>query len=246
MNKLTILLLLVVSFFLTGCLDVIEEMYLNRDGSGKYSVTIDMSGLFEDEFMKSMIKSSLEQDTTLKLGGGDGGGLPEMDTIIYFKDMPSEQMGGNPDFWKRVHSKIVMSEEKSQFFTSINLDFASTADIAYLYENIGKIGESNSQLGGLTGDGGFLPTNVGYTLAKNLLTRKTPKPAEKTEEGEDMEMMKMFLGSANHRIIYHLPGNVKKVTIPNAKTNGKTVTIEAALIDIMDGKANMDGTIKFK
>lgn len=245
MNKLTILLLLVVSFFLTGCLDVIEEMYLNRDGSGKYSVTIDMSGLFEDEFMKSMIKSSLEQDTTLKLGG-NGGGLPEMDTIIYFKDMPSEQMGGNPDFWKRVHSKIVMSETQGKFFTSINLDFASAADITYLYENIGKIGESNSQLGGLAGEGGLLPTNVGYILTKNLLTRKTPKPAEKATEGEEMEMMKMFLGSASFRTIYHLPGNVKKVTIPNAKIEGKTVTVEAAMLDIMDGKASMDGTIKFK
>jgi hypothetical protein len=244
MNKLTILLLLVVSFFLTGCLDVIEEMYLNRDGSGKYTVTIDMSGLFEDDFMKSMIKSSLEQDSTMKLG--DGNGLPEMDTIIYFKDMPAEQMGGNPEFWKRVHSKIVMSEEKSQFFTSIHLDFASTADIAYLYENIGKIGESNSQLGGLAGEGGLLPTNVGYTFTKNLLTRKTPKPAEKAEEGEEMEMMKMFMGSANYRTIYHLPGNVKKVTIPNAKIEGKTVTIEASMLDMMDGKANFDGAIKFK
>ncbi|HRK81612.1 MAG TPA: hypothetical protein PLZ12_09205 [Saprospiraceae bacterium] len=244
MNKLTILLLFTVSFFLTGCLDVVEEMHLNRNGSGKYSITIDMSGLFEDEFMKSMIKSSLEQDTTLKLGGANG--IPEMDTIIYFKDMPAEQKGSNPEFWNRVHSKIVMSEEKGKFFTSINLDFASTADITYLYENIGKIGESNSQLGGLAGEGGLLPTNVGYTFAKNMLTRKSPKSTEKAEGGEDMEMMKMFLGSANFRTIYHLPGNVKKVTIPNAKTDGKTVTVEASMIDMMDGKANLDGTIRFK
>lgn len=245
MNKLTILLLLTVSFFLTGCLDVVEEMYLNRDGSGKYSITIDMSGLFEDEFMKSMIKSSLEQQEAdgLNLGGN---GLPEMDTIIYFKDMPAEQKGGNPEFWNRVQSKIVMSETQGKFFTSINLDFASTADIAYLYDNIGKIGESNAQLGGLTGDGGLLPNNVGYTFAKNILTRKTPKTAAKAEEGEDMEMMKMFMGSANYRTIYHLPGNVKKVTIPKAKIQGKTVMVEAPMLDMMDGKASMDGTIKFK
>lgn len=244
MNKLTILFLLVVSFFLTGCLDVVEEMYLNRDGSGKYTVTIDMSGLFEDEFMKSMIKSSLEQDSTLNLGGANG--LPEMDTTIYFKDMPADQMGGNREFWNRVHSKIVMSETKGKFFTSINLDFASAADIAYLYENIGKIGENNSQLSGLAGEGGLLPTNVAYAVTKNMLSRKTPKPAEKAEEGEEMEMMKMFMGSANFRTIYHLPGNVKKVTIPNAKIEGKTVTVEASMLDIMDGKASMDGTIKFK
>jgi len=246
MNKLTILLLLVVSFFLTGCLDVVEEMYLNRDGSGKYTVTIDMSGLFEDEFMKSMIKSSLEQQQdsdALNLGSN---GLPEMDTTIYFKDMPADQMGGNPEFWKRVHSKIVMSESKGKFFTSINLDFASAADITYLYDNIGKIGESNSQLGGLAGEGGLLPTNVAYAVTKNMLSRKTPKPANKAEDGEEMEMMKMFMGSANYRTVYHLPGNVKKVTIPNAKIQGKTVTVEASMLDIIDGKANIDGTIKFK
>lgn len=241
MNKLTFLLLFAMSFFFTSCLDVVEEVYLNRDGSGKYSVTIDMSSLFADDFMKSMIQSSLEQDSTLNMSGG----IPEMDTMIYFKDMPADQKGSNPAFWNRVNSQIVMSEEKGKFLTTINLDFEKTSDIAYLYDNIGSMGQGNPQLSGMAGEGGVLPSGVAYSLAKNVLTRKSTKP-QAAEESEEMDMMKMFLGSATHRTIYHLPGNVKKVSMPGAIVNGKTVTMEASLVEVMEGKAQLDGTIKFK
>ncbi len=242
MNKITIFLLFAMSLFLTSCLDVVEEMYLNRDGSGKYTVTIDMSQLFADEFMKSMIQSSLEQDTTLKLGAG---GIPEMDTTIYFKDLPAGQKGSKPEFWNKVTSNIVMSDKQGKFLTSIHLNFDKIEDIAYLYENMGALGEGNAQLGGLAGEGGVLPTGVAYAVAKNMLSRKSAKP-EAADEGEEMAMMKMILGSATHKTIYHLPGAVKKVTIPGAKVNGKTVTVEASLVDVMEGKANLDGGIKFK
>ncbi len=244
MNKITILLLSAMSFFLTSCLDVVEEMYLNRDGSGKYTVTIDMSQLFADDFMKSMIKSSLEQDTTLNIGGGDG--MPEMDTVIYFKDLPAEQKGADPAFWDKVSSNIVMSEKQGKFLTSIQLNFGKLEDIAYLYENMGALGESNAQLGGLAGEGGVLPTGVVYSVVKNVLTRKSAAVQAPADAGEEMEMMKMFLGSATHRIVYHMPGAVKKVTVPGAKVEGKMVTVEASLIDVMEGKAKLDGGIKFK
>ena len=241
MNKLTFLLLFAMSLALTSCLDVVEEIYLNRDGSGKYSVTIDMSALFADDFMKSMIQSSLEQDSTLNMSGG----IPEMDTVIYFKDMPAEQKGDNPDFWNRVNSQIAMSDENGKFMTTINLDFTKLSDITYLYDNIGSIGEGNPQLSGMAGEGGVLPTGVAYSIAKNVLTRKSANQ-QAAEESEEAEMMKMFLGSATHRIIYHLPGNAKKVSTKGAIVNGKTVTIEASLVDVMDGKAQLDGTIQFK
>lgn len=240
MNKVTILVLVAISFFFTSCLDVVEEIYLNKDGSGKYTVTIDMSGLFADDFMKSMIQSSLAEQEGMDLSNG----FPEMDTVIYFKDLPADQKGDNPEFWNKVTSNIVMSDEQGKFITSINLNFDNADDITYLYANLGRMGEGNAQLGGLAGEGGVLPSGVVYNLAKNTIGRKSAKP--EAAEGEEMEMMKMFLGSATHRVVYHLPGNAKKVTIPGAVIKGKTVTTEASLVDVMEGKAQLDGTIKYK
>lgn len=47
-----ILLLGFFFLFLISCFDIIEEVYLKRDGLGKYIVIIDMSGLMSDGFMK--------------------------------------------------------------------------------------------------------------------------------------------------------------------------------------------------
>ncbi len=244
MRKIVLSLLFVLPFLLTSCLEVVEELRLNRNGSGQYSITIDMSKLFADDFMKSMIKSSLEEqaNSNLKLGQN---GLPEIDTIIYFKDLPAEQKGDKPEFWNKVSSQVMMSEAKNQFLTTIRLNFDKLEDIAYLYENLNAIGQNNAQLGGLTDQGGVLPTGVIYTLAGGVLTRKSPK-TEAPASGEEAEMMKMFLEGATHRVVYNLPGKVKKVSVKGAKINGQTVVTEASLIDIMDGKGNLDGTIKFK
>ena len=241
MNKLPFLIVFTLSFFLTGCLDVMEEIHLNRDGSGKYAVTIDMSKLFSDDFMKEMIKSSLREEGGLNIGNE---GFPEMDTVIYFKNLPEEQKGDRPEFWDKVRSNIVMSDEKGQFQTVIHLDFDSTEDIAYLFANLDAIGEGGGQLASPT-MGGVLPSGVAYSVAKNVLTRKSGKATSETE-GEEMEMMKMFLGEATYKTVYHLPGKVVKANIPGAKVDNNTVTVEADLLDIWEGNATLDGAIKYK
>jgi hypothetical protein len=241
MKKLPFLAVFALSFFLTGCLDVMEEIHLNRDGSGKYAVTIDMSKLFSDDFMKEMIKSSLQEEGSLSLGED---GFPEMDTIIYFENLPEDQKGKRPEFWNKVRSNIVMSEEKGQFRTVILLDFDSMEDIAYLFDNLDAISEGSGQLASPT-MGGVLPTGVAYAVAKNVLTRKSRK-VESDTVGEELEMMKMFLGGASYRTVYHLPGKVVKANIPGAKVDNNTVTVEVDLLDVWEGNASLDGTIKYK
>ncbi len=241
MRKILIPLLFILPFLLTSCLEVVEELRLNRNGSGQYSVTIDMGQLFANELIKGMIKSSLEEQANLNPGQD---GLPEMDTVIYFKDLPAEQKGTKPEFWNKVSSHVVISETKSKFLTTISLNFDKLEEIAYLYENLNDISSGSSQLGGLADQGGVLPAGVSYALVGSALVRKSAKP--ETTTGEEAEMMKMFLNGATHRVVYHLPGKVKKVSVKGAKINGQTVVTEAALLDIMEGKTLLDGTIKFK
>jgi hypothetical protein len=240
MNKFSAALLLVASFFLTGCLDVVEEIKLNRDGSGTYTVTIDMSQLFSDDFMKSMIMSSLAEN------GFEGAeeGIPEMDTVIYFGDMPENYSRKNPSFWKKVSSRIVMRENDAEYYTAIKLNFSNSDEIAYLLDNMSELDNTGDPLGGITGQGGLLPTGVSYAFANNTLTR-TSKKIER-EADEESEMMKMFLTDATHKIVYYLPGSIRKTTIPNAQTNDNSVEVESSLLDMMDGKAQLDGYIKIK
>ncbi|HHJ51239.1 MAG TPA: hypothetical protein ENJ88_10125 [Phaeodactylibacter sp.] len=63
MNRLLIALL--ASFFFTGCIDILEELHLNADGSGTYALTTDMSAFMSPE-MKELMNAANEEETDKK------------------------------------------------------------------------------------------------------------------------------------------------------------------------------------
>ena len=63
---------------------------------------------------------------------------------------------------------------------------------------------------------------------------------------DELGMAKMFFSAASYKTVYHFPGKVKKATMSGAEIDGKTVTINNSFLDLMEGKAKMEGEIKFK
>ena len=220
MNKLIAVLLLTALVSLTGCFDVIEEMHLKRNGSGKYTLTFDMSSLFSDPFMKSMLDEAMKEE-------GVAGNKMEVDTVIYMKNAPDSvrRKLDRPDFLDKIVMRSTMSESKKKMVTSIELNFDSVEDIDYFYKNLDKIGAGGPDGGGVPGPGlSSLASGGIYTYARKKLTRESvAKP--KDEMNEEMEMMRMFLAEATHQAIYHLPGKVRKTTMANAEIDGNTVTV---------------------
>ena len=198
--------------------------------------------------MKSMMEQMLQSEGNLPLNLGEGDAL-EVDTMMYFKDAP-EAMGvveDRPEFWEKVHMKMQISESKKKMMTSLNVEFEKVEDIDYFFRSMEKAGGENSMGGGMMGAQSFLPTGRAlFKLKKKQLTREAVEVPKEATEGDQMDMAKMFLAMATYKTVYHLPGKVKKVTIPNAEVDGKTVTINLPFLDLMDGKAKLDGTIKYK
>jgi len=56
MKKLIFGLLLSSCVLLTGCIDMVEEMTLNKNGSGIYTFTIDMSSILQLGSLKDLIE----------------------------------------------------------------------------------------------------------------------------------------------------------------------------------------------
>lgn len=262
MKRILFTLVIAASFTFTGCIDVLEEMFLNKDGSGKYVMTIDMSSIMEKstrEMLKSMqqAQDGEDEETLGALTKGE-----EMDSIIYMKDLPAEERGeiSRPEFFDKVSMRIQSSEKKELLKMSFMLDFENADDIDYFLKNFDKmiVSDENGaeQMAGLGNMGGGLSGLVPaagkdyrlFDLSKKLLVRhKMPKPDEnELKESEEMAMMKMFLASANYKTVYHFPGKVKKATNAKAVVDGKMVTIEGKLIDVMEGKADLSTSVKFK
>jgi len=248
----------------TSCINILEEMFLNKDGSGKYAMTIDMSALM-DASTREMLKSFGEQEE-----GADNTEEPEdneppmeVDTMMLFKDMPAEMRGelSRPDFYDKVFMKMEASESNEVMKITFGLNFDNADDIDYFLKNIDKLMASqgdneDNPLGAMGGGGGGLMGDMLpsagkdyrlFDISKKLFKRyKAPAPEENLEEDETMAMMKMFMAGAEYKTVYHFPGKVKSATNPNAKVDGKTVTITGDLLDMMEGKADLSTEVKFK
>ncbi len=243
MKKILVLLLGASLTLLTSCFDIVEEVFLNKDGSGKYHITMDMSGLFTDPLMKGMMEEALKQQA-----GADELGALEKDSIIYFKDLP-EAADLSADEKKTLENmlmRMTMSESKKQMLVRIEYNFKKVDDINKMSKVLAKVGADQQLGGGMPGGGLMSGESANFSWKKGALKRLPMAIKAPAEMDENMEMMKMFLGSASYKTIYHLPGKAKKVTIPNATLDGSTVTIENKMLDVMDGKVKMDGEIKFK
>ncbi len=255
----------------TGCINIIEEMFLNKDGSGKYHLTIDMSEMVKEDgmmkgFMEQMMQEGLEQDGSEEEAEYDAkseekapndldSAFEEKDTIMYMKDLPDslKQRVDNPKFLEKVSVRQQVSKEKGIFKMIFMLDFDNMADIDYFYENFDKLQGDNQGMAGLGamggGGGGFFGGNAGESMFKNkkcVLERLPYDMGGDTFSEEDMQFAQMLFNNATYSTIYHFPGKVKSADIPNAVIDGKTVTVEADLLKILDGKEKLEGIIKYK
>ena len=249
MNRIALLLIVALSFTFTGCIDVIEKILMNKDGSGKYTMTMDMSTIMSQE-MRGMIEMMMQQQGE----EGDnpfGDGMPEeMDSMFYFKDVNPEAIASldRPEVFEKAYMHIQVSQSKELFLMEVGLDFKEVADIDYFNKKIGEI--AGDQMGGAGfGPGMFTGGGNGpmFGIKGKKLTRyPAPETGELPMSEEEMGMMRMMFMDASYKTEYVFPKKVKKTSMVGAEVEGNTLTLERPLIDIIEGKGDMAGWIKFK
>lgn len=252
MKYLSYLTCLLLAVFTTGCFEMLEDIYLNADGSGKYQITIDMSGMFSDPFMGEMMKQGMKEET--------GSEALEIDSLISFTDM---QEGGLPPtltdkdraILEKTEMRMRMSESEQIGKITITFPFSNFNELNEFNETFSKLNDTDAQggMGGLMGGGGsaFTGSESLWDLSGRTLTRKvtTSDPDELIEEmgGEEMmDMVKMMMSESTFTTTYHLPGRVKKSSIPNAEVDGKNVVVSYKFLDLLEETPDTGGTIKFK
>lgn len=239
-----------ISILATSCISIIEELTLNKNGSGIYTYTIDMTALMESGALEQARQMSEEMPAEAM----------EVDTTIGAYDMMKDQDmledSDKSDFWKKVKIVSKISESEKVGEISFVLDFKDISEVDYFTKNMGKLLESDETVGmlaslGLVGSSASSPFNYKKGWFSRTLTRnKQDVDSDIVEamEQEGGDMMKMMLADAEYITIYNLPGKVKKVSNDDAKISkeGKTVTIKADLLDKMEGEADLSTSIKFK
>lgn len=233
-------------FFLTSCFDIIEEVHLKRDGSGKYIVTTDLSGLMSDGFMKQALEEAVKSES-----GDMNMNLMNIDSSFNFASAP--EAAGLSAADQKMLEKVVItmkgSEKEEVLKMAITVDFDSFAEMEKIAEVMKKVSKDGEGPGtGLMGGGQFSDFSKMFSMKKKKLFSRsgTSQPLDGLIQDDMKDMMAMMLAGASYKTIYKMPGKVKKTTIPDAEVEGKTVTVEHPMLDVINQKVKIEGDIKFK
>lgn len=244
MKKAIFLLFSIVS--LTSC-TFTEDIYINPDGSGKY--TLDMDG---SSMMAMMPKDSTKNEKSI-------------DSVFSFKEVFAAKKDSIAKLSKEEQERLKklenfnmrmkMDYKAQQFLFSMNTDFKSVAELQDAMSNMNafqSMGKNKAGANAIASPGGFGSNNsvLKYSYNGKKFTRKAiiDKNAIKKVENDSMaESYKMIYASSKYIIKYHFPKPVKNISNTAAlfSEDRKTVTIEYPFNEYMDNPEKLNFEVEF-
>ena len=245
---------------LTGCFETTEELTINENGSGTYSMAMDFSQLFQmfdamgasDSSAQSALPKA-RQDTTVNFRSFT-------DTA---KALTTEQKA----LFRDAQLHLVMDEKEKEFKMNISMPYSKPGDVTKLMqllssENggsvLGNMMKGNNALGGQApsdGKTGLPDINSSFdlTVGRNSVARKLNKQKHDSVMQQyngqfgDESMGSEMLAAIKFHTVIHLPRAVKKVTAtkPIVSADKKTVTINGTLVDLFKNPQVFSYTIDY-
>ena len=260
MNKIKLLigsLTLLCFVFLSSCVSVKEEIWPYADGSGKYHLNLDMSSALEFIEMMSSMEDAGDESEDQPGAGPEGivdnlfdrieDGTFSGDTIISGKDLIAEARakGENPNIPENMNLKFHYDKEERELDMTFMIDYKSLKEL-----NASSFFSSeDSPLKDLGGGAGLAALE--YTMDKKKFVRDAVDMSNESmglgdQEKDNLDMMMGMFGDTKFTSVYHLPRKVKSVNHPDAVIDGKTVTIEYDMKDLMKKKKMDEVEIIYK
>lgn len=252
-NLLNGLLFILTLSLLTSCA-VTEEIWVDKKGSGKYEMTMNMGGMMG--FLSMMdtvpsdepkIKEVIDSSMTL---------------MSLYEDNDSIDLSvlSRPELLDQVLIGMHIDEANEVLDIKVIIDFDSfehaddiMAEISKLKTATGDKASSDDPTSPESVLGMIDEKGLGITWSKGKIIRKAQtmdnddlKEFEDMDPGE-LQMMKSMLGGMEFKSIIHLPGKVKKVSDENGKIiNNNSVEFTYDLGDILEAKEYGGFEIRYK
>jgi hypothetical protein len=225
MKKIVLFFIAGSLLMLTGC-ETTKEISINKDGSGMFVTTNDMSGLIGLAKMSGEGKNEMKEleqkavDTSIAFAS----------MIDSLKELSSDQK----NLMRNGTLGLTIDIKNDKFITKMNFPFTDAAKIEVLDKVTGKIVE-NILMKQMDSAAGKIPPELGNsampkssiddyyatTYSKGVISRKLD--AAKYAGVKDDDAMKSLqqmstMGVGNSTLIYNLPS-------PAKKTEGKNITL---------------------
>lgn len=234
-------------FSLTSC-TFTENIYINGDGSGKYSLDMDGSA-----FMSMMPSDSLKTEKNIdSVFSFRELFAAKKDSIAKLPKEEQEQLKKMENFKMRMK----MNFESKQFLFSMNTDFKNVGELQDAMSNMNSLQSMNkdkAKANPLAPSDGFANNNssLKYSYDGKKFSRKAiidKKALQYIKNDSLADTYKMIYESSKYVIKYHFPKAVKKVTNSTAlfSEDRKTITIEYPFNEYMDNPDKLNFEVEFQ
>jgi len=252
MRKLLFTILAGCAFFLTGCLETIQEVTIKDDGSGTIASTSDFSG------MLSMLKEMGDEDFKKQMPG-------KLDSTYSLADH-TEEMNGFTENEKMIAKKgtmhIILDPENEKLVTKLLFPFTDEAEIPVINAITGKIfsdeiekklNQEGQQEATKTEEPKLSSMDAYFIREYEKGNIKCKLDSEKYKTAEKDEFLKGFKEAAamgmsmKATYIYHLPSPVKEFEGEAVKLSADKMmaTVEFDINDFFDNPVKLEYKIKY-
>lgn len=234
---------------LTSC-TFTENITINENGTGKFSVDMDGSALME--MAGDQIGSQMGADAK-----------KDIDSTFTFKQLFEEKKDSiaklSPEAQKdlkKLENFVVstkMSSEKKQFLMNFATDFKNVNELQDILQTISALQKLEGSANASPLGSGFGNNNskLSYTYDGKKFTRKAVIDKQKLAEikkDSTADMSKMMFASSNYIVKYNFPKKIKKVSNPNAlfSDDRKSITIQYSFTDYMENPDKLNFDVEFE
>lgn len=215
LKKISLPLFAVSALFLSGCLNIFEEITLKKNGSGHYEMRIDMSQMKE---MMAMLKGMSAADSTGE-GEDPGGQLDQMGAAFTSLADAVKDVRGL--------SNVMAISDTATFEFGYKFDFADVDALNRAVKKIAEQGDSGTAIPDqvfLFKKGKFSRADVAGGMVDDIM-----KNLGGGGEGDEADQMKMMFADMTATTTYIFPDQkVKKQNHSFGKISedGHTISIE--------------------
>lgn len=264
-NLIKLLFLATFIISLASCGEINEEMWLNKDGSGKVEYQFDVG---ESLPMIMMMVQAGAQQQLSEMENGEATqdkmneimeklSSEKVDTTISFFDFVSDSIKGlteNPEQFKKMNLNIDLDSDANVALVKLAIDFNDFQEIDQMLKKFGNAFASGSPelsnmgLGGMTD--GFSFDDSNYFTKKEFKQRRMSSGGggmeEMMGEGEGAQMIEMMFGNTQYSKTIHFPHKIKSVSGADAKIDGNTIRIERDFMEMMKEDQSKELQVVFK
>jgi len=237
--------LLVLTFTVVSC-QFTETMTINEDGSGRMSISMDLSEMMA-------IGGEMAKDST----------MVKSDTIISFKEIFEEKKDSIAQLSAKEQRQLkaledykirmVTDPETNKLIVDVFIDFKNVSeanDLMKGFENTANLIPGMDDGDGESDDGDDNNVGVNYSFKKGIFKRDAyiiDEEKHKTQI-DSIASVESFMSGMTYKLKYTFPRKIKNSSVEDAtySLDGKTIEMQRTFIEYMKNPDVMDLEIELE